>query len=116
MTKTLQTIAVAFPSPACQVSLTKQVQWNSLKCHLEGLPGNRYCLCKSVIPQINWHTHTEKVILSSVHPSLAAAFFVCYQVFLHQDFTHTEFKKNTEGGREGGSSVRMWEAYRKTGK
>lgn len=60
MTKTLQTITVAFPSPACQVSLTKQVQWNSLKCHLEGLPGNRYCLCNSVIPQINRHAHDWK--------------------------------------------------------
>lgn len=39
----MQTIAVAFSSPGCQVILTKQVQWNSLKCHLDGLPGKRYC-------------------------------------------------------------------------
>lgn len=101
MTKTLQTITVAFPSPACQVSLTKQVQWNSLKCHLEGLPGNRYCLCNSVIPQINRHAHDWKIILStaSLHLSLAAAFFVCYQVFLHKDFTDIELKKKTYRGK-----------------
>lgn len=60
---------------------------------------------------------TEKIILStaSLHLSLAAAFFVCYQVFLHKDFTHIEFKKKNIP-REGGSSVCMWEAYRKTGK
>lgn len=118
MTKTLQTITVAFPSPACQVSLTKQVQWNSLKCHLEGLPGNRYCLCNSVIPQINRHAHDWKNHLKHcISASKPGCSILCLlPSFPSQGFYRYWIKKKKNIPREGGSSVCMWEAYRKTGK